>query len=204
MTWVTVGSTAGITRTAGLARRRRARRRTRSAAVAAGLAAALALTACGDGDGSGPGDTGGGPPAGSGTSASTGAGAGTDAGGGAGASADAGADGSASAPAPGPLEGSWLATTGGSAVALVVTGRRAAVFATGGSMCSGTTGRQAGQEVIRLRCADGGKDRTYGVVDSVGGTTLKVTWEGGLGSETYTKAEGGKFPSGLPASRPGS
>lgn len=198
MTWVTVGSTAGITRTAGLARRRRARRRTRSAAVAAGLAAALALTACGDGDGSGPGDTGGGPPAGSGTS--TGAGVGTDAG----ASADAGAEGSASAPAPGPLEGSWLATTGGSAVALVVTGRRAAVFATGGSMCSGTTGRQAGQEVIRLRCADGGKDRTYGVVDSVGGTTLKVTWEGGLGSETYTKAEGGKFPSGLPASRPGS
>ncbi|MEU0738602.1 hypothetical protein [Streptomyces sp. NPDC006134] len=104
----------------------------------------------------------------------------------------------------GRLEGSWLATTGGRAVALVVTGGKAAVFAMGGTVCSGTVGVRAGQEVIRLKCADGGEDRTNGTVDSVGGTTLKVTWEGGVGPETYTKARGGKFPSGLPTSGVGS
>jgi hypothetical protein len=33
---------------------------------------------------------------------------------------------------------------------------------------------------------------------------MKVTWEGGVGTETYTKAEGGKLPSGFPAAGLGS
>ncbi|MFF5255634.1 hypothetical protein ACFY4K_26825 [Streptomyces leeuwenhoekii] len=164
-------------------------------AVAAGLAGALALTACSDDGGSGkpghPSASGDRPSAGSGASATAGAGAG-------------GGTGGPPPAASARLEGSWLATAGGRAVALVVTGRKAALFATGGSVCSGTAGGAAGHEVIRLTCSDGDKDRTYGTVDSVAGTTLKVTWKGGAGPETYTRAEGGRFPSGLPTSGLGS
>ncbi|MEV5436729.1 hypothetical protein AB0K80_11965 [Streptomyces sp. NPDC052682] len=116
----------------------------------------------------------------------------------------AGSTGDPSASPAGPLEGSWLATTKGKAVALIVTGRQAALFATGGTLCSGTTGKKAGVRVIHLKCAEGGKDRTTGTVDSVTKASLKVTWQGGAGTETYTKAEGGELPSGLPTAPPGS
>jgi hypothetical protein len=36
------------------------------------------------------------------------------------------------------------------------------------------------------------------MVDSAGHGTLKVTWSGPLGKEVFTKAEGGKLPTGLP------
>ncbi len=58
--------------------------------------------------------------------------------------------------------------------------------------------------MIRLKCPDGSKDRAVGMVDSVDKARLKVTWEGGLGAENYTKAEGGKLPSGLPTAGLGS
>ncbi|MFD7815976.1 hypothetical protein ACFV6E_24080 [Streptomyces sp. NPDC059785] len=156
------------------------------------VAAALALTACsGDGDdsaGSGGQDGTSASPSATGT-AGTG---GTDGGSG---------DASASA---GKLEGSWLATTDGKAVALVVTGKQAALFATGGAMCSGTSGESEGTTAIRLKCTDGSDDRTRGTVDSVTATTLKVNWVGGIGEETYQKAEGGKLPSGLATASSGS
>ncbi|MFE4670219.1 hypothetical protein ACFRI7_07730 [Streptomyces sp. NPDC056716] len=99
----------------------------------------------------------------------------------------------------GDLEGSWVTGSGdGKVVALIVTGARAAVFATGGSVCSGTAGETDGERVISLKCTGGGDERASGTVDSVSATTLDVTWEGTLGTETYTKAEGGKLPSGLP------
>jgi hypothetical protein len=153
----------------------------RAAAAAAGLAGALALTACSSGGDSGDDSA-------SSPAPSLSASAGT-----VGGSGDAGSGGPA-----GELEGSWLATTGGKAVALVITGKQAALFATGGSVCSGTAGEASGMRMIRLKCTDGSKDRTSGMVDSVNGSSLKVTWEGGLGAETYTKAEGGKLPTGLP------
>ncbi len=93
----------------------------------------------------------------------------------------------------GELEGSWLATTDGKAVALVVTGSQAGLFATGGTVCSGTAG-----ETIRLKCTDGTEDRTTGTVESVGKDTLKVTWDSELGTETYQKADGATLPTGLP------
>ncbi|MFI6857203.1 hypothetical protein [Streptomyces sp. NPDC050416] len=155
----------------------------RVAAAAAGLAGVLVLSAC-SGDG-GSGDDSASSPAPSATaSAGTGGGSGSG----------SGSDGSGA----GELAGSWLATTGGKAVALVITGKQAALFATGGSVCSGTAGEQSGMRMIRLKCTDGSKDRTTGMVDSVNGNRLKVTWEGGLGAETYQKAEGGKLPTGLP------
>jgi hypothetical protein len=153
----------------------------RAAAAAAGLAGALALTACSSGGDSGDDSA-------SSPAPSLSASAGT-----VGGSGDAGSGGPA-----GELEGSWLATTGGKAVALVITGKQAALFATGGSVCSGTAGEASGMRMIRLKCTDGSKDRTSGMVDSVNGSSLKVTWEGGPGAETYTKAEGGKLPTGLP------
>ncbi|MFE5752918.1 hypothetical protein ACFQ7I_04210 [Streptomyces massasporeus] len=153
----------------------------RVAAAAAGLAGALVLSACSS-DGGSDDDAGSGPA----PSASASAGTGGDSGSGSGDAAG------------GELAGSWLATTDGKAVALVITGKQAALFGTGGSVCSGTAGEESGMRMIRLKCTDGSKDRATGMVDSVNGSSLKVTWEGGLGAETYRKAEGGKLPTGLP------
>ncbi|MFI2721783.1 hypothetical protein ACH5AI_36635 [Streptomyces collinus] len=156
----------------------------RVAAAAAGLAGVLALSACSSDGGSGD-DSASGPSPSDSASAATGGGSGSG----------SGSDGSAGG---GELAGSWIATTGGKAVALVITGKQAALFATGGSVCSGTAGEESGMRMIRLKCTDGSKDRATGMVDSVNKSSLKVTWEGGLGAETYTKAEGGKLPTGFP------
>ncbi|MFI6804114.1 hypothetical protein ACIBO6_03700 [Streptomyces luteogriseus] len=155
----------------------------RVAAAAAGLAGALVLSACSS-DGDSVDDS----ASGTAPSASASAGTGGDSGSGSGSGEAAG----------GELAGSWLATTDGKAVALVITGKQAALFGTGGSVCSGTAGEESGMRMIRLKCTDGSKDRATGMVDSVNGSSLKVTWEGGLGAETYRKAEGGKLPTGLP------
>ncbi|MFF9155714.1 hypothetical protein ACF1AB_26205 [Streptomyces sp. NPDC014846] len=150
--------------------------RVRSAALAAAVAGALTLTACGGGDsGNGspsPSSSGAAKAPSSGSSAVTGA---SD-----------------------ELQGSWITTAGGKVVALVITGKQAGVFATGGTVCSGTAGSEAGMRMIHLTCADGSKDRVTGMVDQVGAKTMKVTWSGKLGQETYSRAEGGKLPSGLP------
>lgn len=98
------------------------------------------------------------------------------------------------------MAGSWLATTGGKAVALLVNGDQAGLFVTGGTVCSGSASAHA----IRLKCTDGSKDRADGTVQSVGKDTLKVNWEGGIGAETYTRADGGKLPSAFPTVSSGS
>ncbi|MGW1272724.1 hypothetical protein [Streptomyces sp. NPDC002491] len=157
------------------------RRAVRAAAVAAALAGALALTAC-SGDG------------GSGDGSATTPAATADSGGPGGATASP----SDSVSASDELEGSWLATKDGKAVALIVTGKQAALFVTGGSVCSGTAGKQAGMRMIRLTCTVGKDDRTSGMVDSVDAKSLEVTWTGGAGKETFTRADGGQWPSGLP------
>ncbi|MET9733540.1 hypothetical protein ABZZ79_23660 [Streptomyces sp. NPDC006458] len=151
-----------------------ARRRLRGAAAAAGLTGVLVLSGCTD-DGSGDDRS-----PGASVSATP--------------SADGTPDGGRTSSPPGTLEGSWLTTSEGSAVALVVTGGEAALFGSKGAVCSGSA--SAGS--IRLTCTVGGDDRALGTVDSVDDTTLKVTWEGRLGQETYQRAEGGKLPSGLP------
>ncbi|MEW2396309.1 hypothetical protein [Streptomyces sp. NPDC046862] len=159
------------------------RRRVRIAAAAAGLAAALVLTACGgDGDSTDK-DSSSAPSA-------------TE-------TADTGG-GSGSSGAQGSLAGSWLATTKGKAVALIVTGEQAAVFETGGSVCSGSAKEESGMQMIHLKCTDGSKDRTEGMVDSVSAKSLTVTWESGVGKETFQKTEGGELPSGLPTTGLGS
>lgn len=212
MTWVTAENTASTENTENTARAenadtartatvprggaprggvsgRRARRSVRAVALGLGLAGALALTACTDdgasGDGSG-GDTSSAAPS---ASASTGAG---------------GEGGSPSAGAAGELEGSWLATTDGQAVALMVTGDKAALFATGGTVCSGTTQETSGTRTIRLKCTDGSEARSTGKVGAVDATSLTVAWEGELGEETYTRSEGGSLPPGLPTTGIGS
>ncbi len=86
-----------------------------------------------------------------------------------------------------------MATTGGKAVVLVITGKQAGLFTTGRTVCAGTAGDEAGMQMIHLKCTDGNKDRATGMVDSVNSTTLKVTWSGKLGKESYTKAEGGQL-----------
>jgi hypothetical protein len=180
------GSTAsaGSGGSAGTARSAKAR----TAALAVGLVGALAaLTAC-SGGGSGGDKTAASttPSATATASASSGAGSGTVTG------------------AAGKLEGSWITTSGGKIVALVVTGKKAGLFVTGRkAWCQGSAGRQAGTETIRLTCPDGNKDRTTGTVDSVDAKSMTVTWSGTVGKETYTKAEGGKLPSALPTKAKG-
>jgi hypothetical protein len=163
-------------------------------ALGLGLAGALALTACTDDGGSGDGDSGDGS-GGDTSSAAPSASASTGAG---------GEGGSPSAGAAGELEGSWLATTDGQAVALMVTGDKAALFATGGTVCSGTTQETSGTRTIRLKCTDGSEARSTGKVGAVDATSLTVAWEGELGEETYTRSEGGSLPPGLPTTGIGS
>ncbi|WP_406458519.1 hypothetical protein OH768_29225 [Streptomyces sp. NBC_01622] len=156
----------------------------RIAAAAAGLAGALVLTACSGGDSKD--DSSSTPSA---TSAPTASATSTaDSGGSTGSSPSAASD---------ELQGSWLATTDGKAVALVVTGKQAALFTTGGSICSGTAGEEAGMQMIHLKCTDKSTTRATGMVGSVSKSGLSVTWSGSLGKETYTRAEGGKLPSEL-------
>lgn len=160
-------------------------------ASAVGLAAALVLTGCSGDGGSDEGSAGSGSSSPADPSPS-GSGSG-DGGGGSGTTA-----------ADSQLVGSWLTTSKGSAVALVIDGTKAGLFATGGTVCSGTAGKEAGMEMIRLKCSDGSDDRAEGMVDSVDKTSMKVTWESGLGTETYTKSQGGQLPSGLPTAGLGS
>ncbi|MFJ3308656.1 hypothetical protein ACIPSA_37575 [Streptomyces sp. NPDC086549] len=155
----------------------------RIAATAAGLAGALALTACSGGGGSKD-DSSAGPSASAAPTSTSTAGTGDST--------------SGTTSSSGKLQGSWLTTADGKAVALIVTGKQAGLFATGGTVCSGTAGEEAGMQMIHLTCTDGSKDRGTGMVDSMTKTTMKVTWSGKAGKETYTKAEGGKLPSGLP------
>ncbi len=164
-------------------------RRARASVAAVGLAGALVLTACG-GDGSDESDD-------SATGPTPSATATADSGDGTGGS------GTSTAPA-GELEGSWLTTADGTAVVLMVNGEEAALFVTGGTVCSGTARERAGTHSIRLKCGGGTEDRANGTVDSVGEDSLKVTWEGALGTETYTRAEGDSLPTGLPTEGLGS
>ena len=159
--------------------------RRRAGLAAAGLVGALVLTAC---SGGGSDDE---PSPSSGTTGSSAS---------ASASASGGTGGTSSSSASGKVAGSWLATTGGKAVALLVNGDQAGLFVTGGTVCSGS----ASADTIRLKCTDGSKDRANGTVQSVGKDTLKVNWEGGIGAETYTRADGGKLPSGFPTVSSGS
>ncbi|MGW1784363.1 hypothetical protein ACWCQQ_35415 [Streptomyces sp. NPDC002143] len=163
------------------------RRPVRAAAVAAALTGTLVLTACSDDGGSDAGSSA--TPTTASTSTSTA---------GAGATSSA-TDSSSSVSVSAELEGSWLATTDGKAVALIVTGKQAALFVTGGTVCSGTAGEEAGMQMIHLKCTSGTDgERTTGMVDSVDTKSLAVTWTGAVGKETFAKAEGGQWPSGLP------
>ena len=160
----------------------------RIVAAAASLAGALALTGCSDDGGSGDGASS--SPSASATSTAT-----ADTGGSGDSSASGDSDGTTASDG---LQGSWLATTDGKAVALVVNGKQAGLFSTGGTVCSGTAGEEAGMQMIHLTCTDGSKQRATGMVDSVNKSALSVTWSGSLGKETYAKSEGGQLPSGLP------
>ncbi|QDQ12881.1 hypothetical protein [Streptomyces spectabilis] len=143
-------------------------------ATVAGLAAALVLTGCSS-DGDDGGDKG---------RKDKGAASGGPSG-----AADSGAKG-------GSLEGSWVSQSGGRPVGLVITGGRASLIGTG-QVCNGTAGNEQGRRTIKLKCSDGGTERSEGRVESVSGTTLKVLWEG-HGKDEFVRAEGGKLPEGLP------
>lgn len=101
--------------------------------------------------------------------------------------------------ASGKLQGSWITTSGGKIVALVITGKKAGLFVTGRkAWCRGAAGEESGMQMIHLTCPDGNKERVTGMVESVDGKGMTVNWSGKTGQETYTKAAGGKLPSAPP------
>ncbi|MFF9408887.1 hypothetical protein ACF1B0_25675 [Streptomyces anandii] len=165
----------------------RTTRATATQMTAAGLLAVFTLTACDSGGSDAKDHT----STTSSAAATATSGGGTAGSGGTGGTADN----------AGKAEGSWLTTSGGRAVVLMVTGKQAALFSTEGTTCSGTAGEEAGKQVVHLRDC---KSRTTGTVDSVNKTTLRITWEGGLGQEKYTRSDGPALPSGLPTASLGS
>ncbi|MFD5702213.1 hypothetical protein [Streptomyces lasiicapitis] len=150
-------------------------------AAVASLAAALVLTGCSS-DGDDGGDEG--KDKGASDSASKTPGSGS------GGSEDAG-----SGDGGGDLEGSWVATTGGKPVALVITGKRATLV--GEHVCNGTADAAGDARSIKLKCADGDMDRTDGRIESVDAKTLKIAWQG-FGKDEFLKTKDGKLPEGLP------
>ncbi|MCX5083160.1 hypothetical protein ACFC18_40060 [Streptomyces sp. NPDC056121] len=154
-------------------------KRVRIGAAAAGVAAALVITGCSSDSGNG-GD-GGKPTETPQASASTGA--------------DTGGSGSGSGGTSGSLQGSWVTTSQGKSVALLISGKKVALV--GEHVCSGTAGDEMGMQMFTLKCADGNTDRNMGQVKSVDATTLKVSWEG-FGDDTFRKTDNGKLPSGFP------
>jgi hypothetical protein len=158
-------------------------KRVRIGAAAAGVAAALVITGCSSdsGDGSDGGKSKETP------QASGSASAGADTGG-----SDSG---SGSGGKSGSLQGSWVTTSQGKSVALLVSGKKVALV--GEHVCSGTAGDEMGMQMLTLKCADGNTDRNMGQVKSVDATTLKVSWEG-FGDDTFRKTDDGKLPSGFP------
>ncbi|WP_329560162.1 hypothetical protein OG711_22145 [Streptomyces uncialis] len=167
----------------------------RTAVGLAVTALLLTLSACAGADsgadGEGPGAGGGGRPSGPDGASATAPGV---------AGAAAGTDGSLRR--ADALEGGWLATTGGKAVALVVTGREAGLFASGGTVCGGSTGERDGDRTITLTCTSGASDRVDGTVTSVADDSLTVDWKGRPDPETYRRTENGQLPGGLPTGGP--
>ncbi|MFJ6516391.1 hypothetical protein ACIQMO_34020 [Streptomyces sp. NPDC091406] len=154
--------------------------RTGAIAVAA-LAASFALTACGSDDAAKDSGTD------ASASATPGAGGGEDSGESAGGrNVDAAA-----------LEGTWVGLTDGKNVTVSIAARQVALVADQ-SVCQGEVKDMGGEPMLALKCTDGGTDRTMGAIDSVDGSKLVVSWDGGA-KDTLAKAEAGKLPSGMPS-----
>ncbi|WP_103530870.1 hypothetical protein [Streptomyces sp. SM11] len=151
------------------------------AAVVAGLAAALALTACGSDDA--------GKDSGADSAASAKPGSGGDNG-----SEESASSGGTDAAA---LEGTWVGLTDGKSVTVSITAGKVALVADR-SVCQGDVKDMGGEPMLALKCAGGSAGRTMGAIDSVDGTKLVVSWEGGI-KDTLAKAESGKLPSGTPS-----
>ncbi|MGX1884514.1 hypothetical protein [Streptomyces sp. NPDC055287] len=155
----------------------------RTTVAAAAVAATLVLTGCsGDSGGGTGGDKGkdkGGNNTGTGQSS-------TPPGEDQGASAD--------------VSGSWLATTDGKIVALIIQGSDAAVA--GQHVCSGTVARKD-KVTLELKCPDGNADRTTGVVTpGSGGDSITVKWGSGIEDRFKKSAAGEKLPDGIPTDMP--
>ncbi|MFE9697749.1 hypothetical protein [Streptomyces sp. NPDC006270] len=152
--------------------------RTGAMAVAA-LAASLALTACGSDDADKDAKTG--------SAASATPGGGDN---GSGESAGSGTDAAA-------LEGTWAGLTDGKNVTVSITARKVALVADR-SVCQGDVKDMGGEPMLALKCTGGSTDRTMGAIDSVDGTKLVVSWDGGV-KDTLTKADPGKLPTDMPS-----
>lgn len=66
------------------------------------------------------------------------------------------------------------------------------------SVCQGDVKDMGGEPMLALKCTGGSSDRTMGAIDSVDGTKLVLSWDGGV-KDSLTKADPGKLPSGMPS-----
>ncbi|GAA1507243.1 hypothetical protein GCM10009730_08810 [Streptomyces albidochromogenes] len=157
----------------------------RTTVAAAAVAATLVLTGC---------------------SGDNGADAGGDKGKDTGANGTSGGGGQNSTPPGGDqgtsadVAGSWVATTDGKIIALIIQGSDAAVA--GEHVCTGTVA-EGGKVTLRLKCADGNADRTTGVVTpGAGGDSITVKWGSGIKDTFRKSAAGDKLPEGMPSDLP--
>jgi hypothetical protein len=156
----------------------------RTTVAAAAVTAALVLTGCSGDSGSSTGGDKGKDRGGSDTGQSSAPGAGDQ-----GASAD--------------VSGSWVATTDGKIVMLVVQGADAAVA--GEHVCSGKVAKDAKETkvTLKLKCPDGNADRTTGIVTpGAGRDTITVKWGSGIVDSYKKSAVGDKLPEGIPTDLP--
>ncbi|GGX28306.1 hypothetical protein [Streptomyces chryseus] len=158
----------------------------RTTVAAAAVAAALVLTGCSGDNGA---DAGGDKGKDTGANGTSGGSAGQS-------STPPGADQGTSA----DVAGSWLATTDGKIIALIIQGSDAAVA--GEHVCSGTVA-EGDKVTLRLKCADGDADRTTGVVTpGAGGDSITVKWGSGIKDTFRKSAAGDKLPEGIPSDLP--
>ncbi|GAA2943282.1 hypothetical protein [Streptomyces enissocaesilis] len=156
------------------------REHVRTTVAAAAVAAVLVLTGC------------------SGDSGGTDGGKSEEKGGGSGQSSTP-SGGAKGAGASADVTGSWIATTDGKVVALIVQGSDAAVA--GEHVCSGKVNKED-TVTLDLRCGDGNTDRTAGLVTpGADGGTLTVKWDSGL-KDSFRKSAGGALPEGIPTDVP--
>ncbi|MCX4818638.1 hypothetical protein OG883_01700 [Streptomyces sp. NBC_01142] len=98
---------------------------------------------------------------------------------------------------PGSLDGGWTTDAlHADQGLLILTVVKQDVVLVGKTSCTGRAATDAEPVTFSLKCKDGSKDFATGTVDSLEGSTLKVTWASGK-TDTFTKGpDVGKLPIG--------
>lgn len=98
---------------------------------------------------------------------------------------------------PGSLDGGWTTDAlHADQGLLILSVAKQDVMLVGKTSCTGKAATEADPVTFSLKCKDGSADFATGTVDSLAGSTLKVTWASGK-TDTFTKGpDVGDLPTG--------